>query len=319
MSARVPVTDYTFPSLLPEQSVLSKIGARAEGHQCKTEDEVIAAVKDAKVILAQFAPITRRVLEHLGAGTTVVRYGVGVDNIDLTAAKEVGVNIAYVPDYCVNEVADHTAALLLSLLRRLPMLDKGVRAGRWDGIHMARPLPPLSETTVGLIGLGRIGSEVVARLKPFGCSFLVYDPYVSKEQADELGITLTELNDLLEKADAVTLHLPLTEQTHHLINRDRLERMKSTATLVNTARGGLVDTEALADALHTRQINAAALDVFEEEPLPEMSPLRGVDNLLLSPHLAWYSEAALERLQRLAAEEAARALQGNPLRCPVKL
>lgn len=319
MSAVVPVTDYTFPSLAPEQSVLAKIGARPEGYQCKTEAEVIKAVKGAKVILTQFAPITRKVLVHLAPGATVVRYGVGVDNVDLAAAKELGINVAYVPDYCVNEVADHTVALMLSLLRRLPVLDKGVRTGSWDGIHMARPLLPLNETTVGLIGLGRIGGEVVVRLRPFGCSFLVHDPFVTKEQASELGLKLTELNDLLEKADAVTLHLPLTEQTRHLIDRERLERMKPTATLVNTARGGLVDADALASALRTRQIYAAALDVFEEEPLPETSPLRGVENLLLSPHVAWYSETAIERLQRLAAEEAARALQSEPLRCSVKL
>ncbi len=313
------VTDYTFPSLEPEQNVLSKVGGSVEGYQCKTENDVIEAVGDAEVVLAQFAPITRKVLEHLGKGATVVRYGVGVDTIDLAAAKEVGVKVAYVPDYCMDEVAEHTTALLLTLLRRIPALDRGVRAGRWDGIELAKPLLPFKETTVGLIGLGRIGSEVVARLKAFGFSFLVYDPYLSQTQADELGVTLTELDELLAKADAITLHIPLTEQTRHFINRQRLGQMKPTAVLVNTARGGLIDPDALVAALQSGDIRAAALDVFEEEPLPENSPLRESDDLLLTPHIAWYSERAIARLQQLAAEEAARALQGHPLRCPVAL
>lgn len=319
MSARVVVTDYTFPTLEPERNVLSKVGGTVEGHQCKTEDDVLQAVGDAKVVLAQFAPITRKVLEHLGSGATVVRYGVGVDTIDLDAAKEIGVKVAYVPDYCLDEVAEHTAALLLTLLRCIPTLDRGVRAGRWDGIELAKPLLPFKETTVGLIGLGRIGSEVVARLRAFGFSFLVYDPYLSQTQADELGVTLTELDKLFGEADAITLHIPLTERTWHFINGERLGQMKPTAVLVNTARGGLVDLDALVAALQTGSVRAAALDVFEQEPLPESSPLRELDNLLLTPHIAWYSERAIERLQQLAAEEAARALQGQPLRCPVKL
>lgn len=319
MNARVVVTDFTFPSLEPEQNVLSEVGGTVEGHQCKTEDDVIAAVGDAKVVLAQFAPITRRVLEHLGEGATVVRYGVGVDTIDLGAAKEIGIKVAYVPDYCLDEVAEHTTALLLTLLRRIPALDRGVRAGRWDGIALAKPLLPFKETTVGLVGVGRIGSEVVARLSAFGFTFLVYDPYLSQAQADELGVTLTELGELLAEADAITLHIPLTEQTQHFINQERLGQMKPTAVLVNTARGGLVDPDALVAALQAGKLRAAALDVFEEEPLPEDSPLRASENLLLTPHIAWYSERAVERLQQLAAEEAARALLGQPLRCPVEL
>jgi D-3-phosphoglycerate dehydrogenase len=312
---RVSVTDYTFPNLEPEQTVLAKIGATVEGHQCKTEDEVIAAVKDAKVILAQFAPITKKVLEHLGSGATVVRYGVGVDNIDLKAAKELGVRVAYVPDYCLDEVADHTVALMLSLLRQIPMLDKGLREGRWDGIQMAKPMFPLNQITVGFIGFGRMGQAVLMRLKAFGCKFLVYDPFLNPDRAKELNVTLTDLQTLLETSDAITLHAPLSEETHHLINVERLALMKSTAVLVNTARGGLIDPQALANALNKNQLRAAGLDVFEKEPLPQDSPLRSAKHLLLTPHLAWYSETAIERLQHLAAEEVVRALQQQPLRC----
>ncbi len=316
---RVPVTDYTFPTLAPEQNVLSKIGATVEGFQCKTETKVLGILGDSKVILAQFAPITRRVLEHLGNGATVVRYGVGVDNIDLKAAKELGVKVAYVPDYCLDEVADHTVAMILSLLRQLPTLDKGVREGRWDGIQMVKPLLPLNQVTIGFIGFGRMGQSVLSRLKAFGCAFIVYDPYLQEDRAKELGVTIAALDVVLKTADAITLHAPLNDQTRYLINAERLALMKPTAILVNTARGGLIDPNALAHALNADQIRSAGLDVFEKEPLPTDSPLRSAKSLLLTPHLAWYSETAIERLQRLAAEEVARALQQQPLRCPFPL
>ena len=315
----VPVTDYTFPTLEPEQTVLAEVGSIVQGYQCKTEAEVLEAVEGAQVVLTQFAPVTRRVLASLAQGATMVRYGVGVDNIDLHAAAELGVNVAYVPDYCTDEVADHTVAMMLTLLRRLPALDKGVRAGRWDGIQLARPLLPLDQVTVGLVGLGRIGRAVVERLRAFGCRFLVFDPYLTAEEASGLGVTLSELEQVFQEADALSLHVPLTKKTQHFVSKKRLVLMKPSAVLVNTARGGLVDTRALAQVLAEGRLSGAALDVFEEEPLQADSPLREVDGLLLSPHLAWYSESALARLQRLAAEEARRAVLGEPLRCPYPL
>ncbi len=316
MSQVVAVTDYTFPTLRPEQQVLAKVGATVKGYQAKTEAEVISAVAGHKVVITQFAPMTRRVLETLAPGATLIRYGVGVDTIDLTAAKDLGIKVAYVPDYCMDEVADHTVSMILSLLRRLPVLDAGVRAGRWDGIQLAKPMLPLKQTVIGLIGLGRIGREVVKRLKVFGCQFLVFDPYLRAEQAEALGVELADLETVLKQADALSLHIPLSEETRHFIAEDRLAQMKPTAILVNTARGGLVDPDALANALQHKSLYAAALDVFETEPLPADSPLRRAPNLLLSPHLAWYSETAIERLQYLAAEEALRALKGEALRCP---
>ncbi|MCA9839058.1 MAG: C-terminal binding protein [Trueperaceae bacterium] len=315
----VPVTDYTFPTLEPEQKVLARVGATVIGHQAKTEAELISAVAGHSVVITQFAPMTRKVLETLAPGSSVIRYGVGVDNIDLKAAKELGIKVAYVPDYCMAEVADHTVSMMLSLLRRLPMLDAGVRAGRWDGIQLAKPMLPLNQTVIGLIGLGRIGREVVKRLKVFGCQFLVFDPYLKAEQAEDIGVGPSDLETVLKQADALSLHIPLSAETRHFINKDRLAQMKPTAILVNTARGGLVDAEALANALHRKTLYAAALDVFEIEPLPADSPLRNAPNLLLSPHLAWYSETAIERLQYLAAEEALRALKGEALRCPYPL
>jgi D-3-phosphoglycerate dehydrogenase len=289
-----------------------------EGHQCRSEDETAAATAGARAVLAQFAPITRRVLAGLAPGATVVRYGVGVDNIDLAAARELGVAVAYVPDYCIDEVADHTVALLLSLMRRLPAVEAELRGGGWAGIAAARPLPALRQSTVGFLGLGRIGRAVLDRLRPFGCRVLAYDPALSPAQAAELGVGLATMEGVLGESDAVTLHMPLTAATRHLIDGERLARMRPHAVLVNTARGGLIDAEALAAALRAGRLGGAGLDVFEVEPLPADSPLRGAPRLILTPHISWYSDEAIGRLQTLAAEEVARALHGEPLRCPVR-
>src|SRR5829696_4374783 len=316
--ARVVITDYTFPSLDIEHEVLSPLEAAIEAHQCQDEDEVVAVVRGANVVMAQFAPIGRRAIEALSKDATIVRYGVGVDNIDLQAARELGVAVAYVPDYCVDEVADHTVALLLALLRKIKVFDQGVRSGRWDPVGLAKPLPPFGGSTIGFVGLGRIGRAVLDRLRPFGFSFTVYDPFLSSEEAEELNVDLVDLQPLLMEVDGLSLHVPLTPQTRHLLNEKRLGLMKPTAVVVNTARGGLIDADALAQALRTGKLGAAALDVFEDEPLPTASPLRDIEHIFLSPHAAWYSESSLPRLQRLAAEEAARALRDEPLRCPIE-
>ncbi len=315
----VPVTDYTFPNLDPEAKALKAVGAGIKGFQSKTEEEVIANIAGSKVVIAQFAPITKKVLASLAANATVIRYGVGVDNIDLQAAKELGIKVAYVPDYCMDEVANHTVAMLLSLMRALPILDKGVRNNRWDGIAMAKPLVPLKDAQIGLIGLGRIGSEVVKRLKVFGSTINVYDPFLSQTKAAEIGVNLVGLEEIFSNSDAISLHSPLNEQTKYIINADSLAKMKPNAVIVNAARGGLIDTAALINALKSNTIRAAALDVFEQEPLADDSELKDLANVFLSPHLAWYSDSAIERLQRLAGEEAARAVAGEPLRCPYPL
>ncbi|HHO55472.1 MAG TPA: C-terminal binding protein, partial [Trueperaceae bacterium] len=207
----------------------------------------------------------------------------------------------------------------LSLMRALPILDKGVRNNRWDGIAMAKPLVPLKDAQIGLIGLGRIGSEVVKRLKVFGSTINVYDPFLSQTKAAEIGVNLVGLEEIFSNSDAISLHSPLNEQTKHIINADSLVKMKPNAVIVNAARGGLIDTEALINALKSNTIRAAALDVFEQEPLADDSELKDLANVFLSPHLAWYSDSAIERLQRLAGEEAARAVAGEPLRCPYPL
>lgn len=315
---RVVVTDWNFPNLDRERAVLKGLSVRFEAHQALEESELLELLPGADAALVQFAPITERVLEALRGCRVVVRYGVGVDNIDIDAAARLGIPIAYVPDYCIDEVADHTTTLLLALLRRLPSYDRSIREQVWEPAGVGGALKPLDEVTVGLIGLGRIGSRVLGRLRTFGCRPIVHDPYLTPDWAAEHKIELVELERLLASADAISLHLPLSEATHHLIDAAKIERMKPTAVLVNTARGALIDTDALAQALNNGLVGGAALDVFEQEPLPADSPLRKAPNLLMTPHAAWYSSRSIGRLQQLAAEEVRRALLGEPLRCPFR-
>jgi len=312
---KVVVTDYTFPALASEEAVAKEFDAAFTAAQCRTEAEVIDAIKDADAVFAQFAPITQSALEVLKPGALVVRYGVGYDNIDVQAAKSLGVSVAYVPDYCSDEVADHTAALMLALLRKLPMLDASIRNGEWAAVNVSAPLKPFGETIVGFVGLGRIGRSVMARLKPFGFRFVVADPGLT--EAEPGVFQLTSVNDVLANSDIITLHAPSTPSTRGLINAESLAKMKDTAFIVNSARGDLIQTADLVQALNGGKIAGAGLDVFEEEPLPTAAELRSAPNTLLTPHAAWYSETSIARLQSLAADEVARHLRGETLRCPV--
>lgn len=315
---RVVVTDYKFPSLGAEAAAAEAFGATFEAYQCTNPAEVVAAGTGANVVVVQASVFGNEAVAAMAPDGTIIRYGAGYDNVDVAAAAARGIRVAYVPDYCTDEVADHTATALLALLRKLAVFDASVRAGHWNAVAAGRPIRPFSETLVGFVGLGRIGRAVMARLRPFGFSFEVFDPYLAPDSISALGATASSsLSDLAARVDAMTLHAPSSPQTRHLINADVLSRMKPTAVLVNAARGDLIDGEALGAALRAGRIRAAALDVFEREPLPPDSPLRSLPNLHLSPHAAWYSDASMDRLQALAADEIRRALQGLPPRCPV--
>lgn len=314
---RVVVTDYNFPQLEFEQKAADAVGASFASHQCADADAVAAAVDGASAVFVQFAPLNASAIDRLAEPAVIVRYGVGFDNIDVAAAKARGVRVCYVPDYCVDEVSDHTSALLLTLLRRLPALDRSVRDGQWAPVAVARPLPPFDQTTVGFLGLGRIGQSVLDRLRRFGFRFAITDPRVDAGRAAQLGAQAVPLPDLWSSSDALLLHAPSTPETRHIVNAHSLAAMKPGVILVNCARGDLIDEAALAEALSNGKIGAAGLDVFEAEPLPASSPLRSAPNVLLSPHAAWYSERAIGRLQQLAADEVSRFFNGEQPRCPV--
>ncbi len=317
MTKRVVVTDYTFPDLHREEAAASAAAARFEPHQCKTAAEVATAVRDASVVVVQFAPFDKSAVSAVAPGATIIRYGVGYDNIDITAALSAGLKVGYIPDYCTDEVADHTAALALSLLRKLPQLDRSVRQGHWAAVAYAKPLKPFSDIVFGFFGMGQIGRAVLTRLKPFGFRFIVSDPGLGPQDAANLGVTLTDADSLVRQADVLALHAPSNAQTIGFFDTARFAAMQPHAVMINSARGQLIVEEDLARALSEGEIGGAALDVFNAEPLPENSPLRDAPNLILTPHAAWYSDTAIDRLQHLVAEDIARALAGKPPRKPV--
>lgn len=312
---RVVVTDHAFGDVAQEQAAAASVGAAFREHRCRGEAETIAAVEGAGVVLNNFAPMTRNVQRALAPGAVVIRYGVGVDNVDLAAARELGVRVCNVPDYGVDEVADHAAAMALSLARRLNRFDAGIRNGGWKIAAIVPDLRSLRDTTAGLIGFGRIAQAFARRMAVFGCRVVACDPHVLGHVADDLGVALMPFDDVVAAADILSLHVPLLPATHHILGREAIARLPRGAIVINASRGGLVDEDALADALAAGRLSGAGLDVFESEPLAPGSPLRRAPNVILSPHAAFYSDASVKTLQRLASEEMLRALRAEPLRC----
>ena len=314
---RVVVTDYTFPNLAQEEAAARTAGADFAAFQCKTPQAVAEAVKGADVAVVQFAGFGPEAVAAITPGATVIRYGVGYDNIDVTAVRAAGLKIGYVPDYCADEVADHTAAAALALLRKLPMLDASVRRHEWAAVKICKPMKAFKDSTFGFFGMGQIGRAVLTRLGGFGFRFIATDPGLDAAQAAALGVTLTDADTLLRTADIISLHAPATAETTGFFNAARLAKMQPHAMLVNSARGQLIVEDDLAAALTAGTIAGAALDVFGAEPLVASSTLRDAPNLLLTPHAAWYSESAIGRLQGLVAQDIIRALNGLGPRKPV--
>ena len=314
MTGVVVITDCDHDNVDPERAVLEGHDVELRVLACRTPEEVAAQAGDADVLINQYVPITSEVLDALPRCRLVVRYGVGVDNVDVTAAAGRGVWVANVPDYGRDEVADHTLALALSLLRGVAVLDRSVREGDWD-LAAARPLRRLSTLTWGVVGCGAIGTATAKRAAGLGMRALGYDlPQVpSGPPIERVG-----LEELLEAADVVSLHAALTPSSHHLIGPAALARMRPTAFLVNTARGRLVAQGALLTALDTGELAGAALDVLEGEPPDDLGwRVARHPRVVATPHAAWYSEEAFHTLKTEAAREALRVLQGQNPRSPV--
>ncbi|MCA9051430.1 MAG: C-terminal binding protein [Planctomycetaceae bacterium] len=308
----VAVTDYTFPDLQIETQVLSN-NAELRPGQCRTAEALIPLVRDADVVITQFAPVSADVIASMKHVRAIVRYGIGVDNVDLDAARDRGIPVCNVPDYCIDEVADHTLAFVLSMTRQLRANCSCILQGKWGlGVSLEQ-MQALRDLTVGIVGLGRIGRAVAGRLRAFGPKILAIDPVVSSADAAALGCTLTTFRELLQQSDVVTLHCPSTAETRGLINETSLNLMKPGAVLINVGRGDLVRTEALVTALRNGQLAGAALDVFETEPLGGDSPLAAMNNVIVSSHIASASPRAVRTLRETAAKIALAALHGEVL------
>ncbi len=309
----VVVTDSDLPTEGVAERVLEPAGWTVRRAACRTSEDVRAAAAGADALIVQWAPVDAAVLAELTQCRFISRLGIGYDMIDVDAATAAGIPVANVPDYCVEEVATHTLAFVLSLARRLPQLDAGLRAGRWAAATDGAGAQRSSAIAVGVIGYGRIGARVAAMAAGAGFEVLVHDPHVGAERIAADGHTAVAFEQLLVRADVLSVHAPLTDATRHLLDGPALARMRRGSSLVNTCRGGLIDEVALAAALRDGQLGGAALDVFEQEPLPLDSPLRHAPNLQLSPHAAWYSPVALQELEQRAAQQAADFLDGKPV------
>jgi len=315
MSFKVVITDYIYGEPTEEVEILKTINAEVSLFQCKTEDDVIEIAKDADAILNTYAPVSRRVIERLERCRVIARYGIGYDTIDVEAASEKRIVVVNVPTYCIDEVADHTLALILSALRKITLYDRAIRKGSWDW-RDGRPIHRLKEMTLGLIAVGKIGRALAERVKPIGMKIIAFDPYVPEEKMREIGIEPVSLDKLLKESDVISIHTPLTKETRHMIRYEKFKLMKRDAVLVNTSRGGVVKTDDLVRALEEGLIAFAALDVLEDEPPPADHLLLKFENVVLTPHAAFYSEGSLKEVKRTAAEEIVRVLTGRkPLSC----
>jgi D-3-phosphoglycerate dehydrogenase / 2-oxoglutarate reductase len=313
--ARVLITDQVFGGTTIERRVLEPLGVEVVEAPSVDEATLVRLASGVAGLLVCYAKITESVLEAAAPTCKVVaRYGIGYDNIPMATATRLGMVVTNVPDYCLDEVADHAMALLLAMARRVAQMDRDVRAGAWkvpgSGIHR------LAGRRLALIGVGRIGRRVAGRAQAFGLEVVAYDPFV--QIRDLPGVTRADsVEEAVADADVISLHAPLTAENHHLIGPSTIARMRRTPIIVNTSRGGLVDLQAVTEALDDGRLSGVALDVTEPEPLPADHPLRSHPLALVTPHASFYSAEAQDELQLRVAEEIARSLQGEPPRSPV--
>lgn len=304
------ITDYVFENIDPETEALRGVAEVLSFRQYPGAAEFLRAAGDVDGIITNMAPMNAEVIEGLSQCKVIVRYGVGVDNIDIATAARRGIPVCNVPDYCTPEVADHTLTLILGLVRKLPYSVEYLRAGNWNH-NPLRPVRRLSSLTLGLYGFGRIARSVAERARAFGFTMIAYDPFVPDAAFAEAGVERVSSDDLLARTDVLSLHMPLMDTTRHLLNADSLAKMKPGSFVVNTARGGLIDIDALMASVQSGHTGGAALDVLEKEPIPADHPVLQIEKILVTPHLAWYSEEALTQLQRSVGEICAHVLRGG--------
>lgn len=311
---KVAVTDYSFPDLSVEESILLASGhAVAAWKERKSATELPALVADADAVITQFAPVNADVIASMQKARVIVRYGIGVDNVDLAAARAKGIPVCNVPDYCIDEVADHTLAFILATTRQVVTNSNALKGGKWGLATSLDQMKALRDLAVGVVGFGRIGREVVARLRPFRCRILVYDPIAKASDIEVAGATPVTMRDLLSLADVITLHCPSTPETRGMLNSESLAKTRPGVSIINLARGDLIDPNALMAALQSGHVTAAALDVFNPEPIPTDHPILKLDNVILASHIASTSVPAVRKLRETAARLALMALNGEPL------
>jgi len=311
MTKKVLITDYVWPSLEPEKKVLAAADAELVVAPDGSEDTLAKLANDVDAILTCFAKVTENVIRVAEKCLVISRYGVGVDNIDVDTATELGILVTYVPDYCIPEVSDHVIGMLLDWNRRLTFFDRATKIGGWGSEGLGMRIMRLDGKKIGVVGFGRIGRGVAKKALPFGLEVLTSDPFVTSESAAADGARLVDMDQLLRESDFITIHSPLIPQTKNMISKDELAIMKPDAFLINCARGGLIDENALYDALISGEIAGAGLDVIVDIDPPLDHRLIQLENVIVTPHTAFFSQEAVLELEERAAGEVVNVFQGQ--------
>jgi len=306
------------PMIPHDEADYRRIGVEFITSPCQTEEEIIKAARDADFILTFKKPVTRKVIEQLERCRLIYNIGTGYETIDLEAATEHGICVSYPDAYCSEEVAEHAMALILACARKLVRLDRAVRDGKWESyekreirFNILPSMFPIRGQTLGLIGFGRIARKIVPKARGFDMRVIVLDPYIPASVFDEYGVEAVNLDYLIENSDFVSVHAAFTSDARHMLGAEQFQKMKSTAYVINCARGEFIDETALYDAIAQGEIAGAALDVIQEESMPPDHPLLKPDNIIITPHTAYYSEESLGRLRKRPFEEIARMVNGQ--------
>lgn len=316
MRYKIAVSDYVFPDLSKVKNELEKIDAKIFISEGVDEESIIKVAKDADALLVCYAEISSRIIKELENCQIISRTGIGLDNIDIKAATNAGIIVTNVPNYCIEEVSDHALSLILNCVRKICQLNKTVKNEKiWD-FEKYKPIYRLNGQTLGLLGFGKIPRRLVEKVSSYDFDILSFDPYIKEEIADRYGVRLVKFEELISNSDILSLHAPLTNETEGIINNRTLEKMKDTSFLINTSRGGLIKENDLYYALKNQEIAGAGIDLLASEEPSSENPLFGLDNIAITPHVAFYSEESISTLQAKAVEEIARVLKGkNPFSC----
>lgn len=312
---KVIITDCDHENMDIEEKIFADAGIEMELKQAFSEDEVIEQCQDGDIFIVQYANITEKVMDHCPKLKYVVRYGVGVDTVDVPAATSRGIQVGNVPDYGMNEVADHAIALALALSRKIVKMDAFTKDEKWDYIESI-PVHRFSEQTVGVVGLGRIGRNFAKKMNGLGFRVIGTDPYFHATRETEEYLTAVSMDEVIEQSDIISLHCP-ADGNKDLFNEETFKKMKNTAVLINVARGGIINENDLEQALTKGELGGAALDCMVGEPVGTDSPLFKHKNVIVTPHMAWYSEEAAKELKRKVAEESVRFAKGEPIHYPI--
>lgn len=310
---KIAITDWTFSDLSIEEQGARQAGAKLAGQQCRSAEDLVSLCSDADAVITQFAKLDAEVIGRMAKVRAIVRYGIGVDNVDLEAARGRGIPVCNIPDYCVDEVADHTMAFVLGLTRQVAANSAHLRDGGWGLATPLESMSALKHLTLGVVGFGRIGREVVRRLAPFKCRILVFDPVAPRAEIEAAGAEAVSLAELLAASDIVSPHCPSNASTKKMFNQAAFAAMKDGALFINVGRGDLADAEALVAALASGKLGGAALDVFDPEPIPADHPIRRMGNVILAAHIASASPTAVRTLRETAISIALKAVRGERL------